>query len=53
MLIERESKMRQLIILAIMIIYCGVPADLIPDAIPIAGQIDDLIVVLLGLKGIV
>ena len=30
-------------------LYCGLPTDLIPDFIPVAGQIDDIIVVLLAL----
>lgn len=43
--------MRQLIVLAIVVVYWGVPLDLIPDVIPVAGQIDDVIVTVLGLIG--
>jgi uncharacterized membrane protein YkvA (DUF1232 family) len=43
--------MRQLIVLAIVVIYWGVPVDLIPDVIPVAGQIDDVLVTILGLLG--
>ena len=43
--------MRRLIIAAIVVGYIGAPVDLIPDFIPVAGQIDDLIVLLLGGMG--
>jgi len=43
--------MRQLIILVIIVIYWGVPTDLIPDVIPVARQIDDVIVTILGILG--
>jgi len=43
--------MRQIIILAIIALYWGMPIDLIPDVIPVAGQIDDVLVTLIGLLG--
>jgi len=40
--------MRIILIIAAAV-YCGLPTDLIPDFIPVAGQIDDVIIGLFAL----
>ena len=46
---QRVSGWRKGLILAL-IAYLATPIDLVPDFIPIAGQLDDAIVVALGLR---
>ena len=45
---QRRKAMR-IVFIILAALYCGLPTDLIPDFIPVAGQIDDIIVVLLAL----
>jgi uncharacterized membrane protein YkvA (DUF1232 family) len=46
---QRVSGWRKGLILAL-IAYLAMPIDLVPDFIPIAGQLDDAIIVALGLR---
>ena len=46
------SRWRKLILVPL-VAYLALPFDLVPDFIPIAGQVDDAIVVALGLRVIV
>jgi uncharacterized membrane protein YkvA (DUF1232 family) len=43
---------RRRILLALTLAYLATPIDLVPDVIPVAGQLDDAIVVGLALRGI-
>ncbi len=47
--ISRSAKLRAVIVLAFIFAYIISPIDIIPDFIPIAGWLDDLVVVPLGL----
>lgn len=40
------------IILVVALLYCLSPVDIIPDAIPVVGFLDDLLVVLLTLRSV-
>jgi uncharacterized membrane protein YkvA (DUF1232 family) len=44
---------RRKLLLGLLIVYLGMPFDLVPDFIPVAGQLDDAIVVALVLRSIV
>jgi uncharacterized membrane protein YkvA (DUF1232 family) len=46
---RRISRARKLLIVAL-IGYLAMPLDIVPDFIPVAGQLDDAIVVALGLR---
>lgn len=46
---ERVPRRRKLL-LAGMLAYLAMPVDLVPDFIPVAGQLDDLLVVVLVLR---
>lgn len=43
---------RHKILLALLVVYLASPVDLIPDFIPVAGQLDDAILVALVLRGV-
>jgi uncharacterized membrane protein YkvA (DUF1232 family) len=47
--VPRSAKLRAVVVLALVFLYVIGPIDLIPDFIPFAGWLDDLIVVPLGL----
>ena len=49
---ERVPRSRKLLLLAL-VGYLAVPFDLVPDFIPVAGQLDDAIVVALVLRSLV
>jgi uncharacterized membrane protein YkvA (DUF1232 family) len=38
--------------LALVLVYLVIPIDLVPDFIPVAGQLDDAILVALALRGL-
>lgn len=46
---ERVPRRRKLL-LAAMLAYLAMPFDLVPDVIPVAGQLDDLLIVVLVLR---
>jgi uncharacterized membrane protein YkvA (DUF1232 family) len=46
---ERVPRRRKLVLL-VLVGYLVVPLDLVPDVIPVAGQLDDAIVLALGLR---
>jgi uncharacterized membrane protein YkvA (DUF1232 family) len=48
---ERVPRARKLL-LGAMLVYLAIPIDLVPDVIPIAGQLDDAIVVVLVLRSV-
>ena len=48
----RVSRRRKLL-LGLVVAYLALPFDLVPDFVPVAGQVDDAIVVALALRGIV
>ena len=47
---ERRISRRRRLVAAACAAYVLVPFDLVPDVIPVAGQVDDAIVVALGLR---
>ena len=49
---ERVSRGRKLL-LGALVVYLASPIDLVPDFIPVAGQLDDAILVALVLRGLV
>lgn len=46
---ERVPRHRKLVLLAL-VAYLSVPIDLVPDFIPVAGQLDDVLVAALALR---
>jgi len=44
---------RRKLLLAAVVVYLASPIDLVPDFVPVAGQLDDAIVVALALRAIV
>ena len=40
------------IFLALVLVYLVIPIDLVPDFIPVAGQLDDAVLVWLALRGL-
>jgi uncharacterized membrane protein YkvA (DUF1232 family) len=46
---ERVPRRRKLVLLALLV-YLSVPIDLVPDFIPVVGQLDDVIVAALALR---
>jgi uncharacterized membrane protein YkvA (DUF1232 family) len=46
---ERVPRRRKLVLVGL-VAYLAVPVDLVPDLIPVAGQLDDAIVLALGLR---
>lgn len=44
--------MKRLIILVLAVAYVLCPIDIVPDVVPIAGYIDDLIAIVLALRGV-
>jgi uncharacterized membrane protein YkvA (DUF1232 family) len=49
---SRVSRRRKLLLLAL-VVYLALPFDLVPDFIPVAGQLDDAIIVALVLRSFV
>jgi uncharacterized membrane protein YkvA (DUF1232 family) len=50
LLADREVPRRHKLILAALVGYLALPIDLVPDFIPVAGQLDDAVVVALVLR---
>ena len=50
---DRRVPRTRKVLLALMIAYLAMPLDLIPDFIPVAGQLDDALIVALVLRGVV
>jgi uncharacterized membrane protein YkvA (DUF1232 family) len=53
MITEPRLPRRQKLLLLVAIAYLAMPLDLIPDFIPVLGQLDDAIVVILLLRHLV
>ena len=49
---ERVPRGRKLLLLAL-VVYLALPFDLVPDFIPIAGQLDDAVIVALVLRSLI
>lgn len=49
---DSTVKKRHKLILALLIGYLAMPIDIVPDFIPVAGQLDDVIVVVLALRAV-
>jgi uncharacterized membrane protein YkvA (DUF1232 family) len=47
---DRRIPRRRKLVLAALLGYLALPFDVVPDFIPVAGQVDDVIVVALGLR---
>ncbi len=41
------------LLLSLIAAYVFMPADILPDLVPVLGQLDDILVVFLGLKGFI
>jgi uncharacterized membrane protein YkvA (DUF1232 family) len=50
---DRRVPRRQRVMLVLAAAYVALPFDLVPDFIPIAGQLDDAVVLALALRGVV
>jgi uncharacterized membrane protein YkvA (DUF1232 family) len=48
---SRVARWRK-VLLALLLAYLAIPIDLVPDFIPVAGQLDDLIIVVLVLRAV-
>ena len=53
LLSDRRVPRRRKLALALLVGYLAMPVDLVPDLIPIAGQLDDAILVALALRSLV
>ena len=51
LLADSRVPRRRKLVLALLVGYLAMPLDLVPDFIPIAGQLDDVIVAALALRG--
>jgi uncharacterized membrane protein YkvA (DUF1232 family) len=47
---DRTLPRRDRFLLAGIVVYLAMPIDLVPDVIPVAGQLDDAVVVAVGLR---
>lgn len=50
LLVDDRVRPRSKLLVAVLIAYLVMPFDLVPDVIPVAGQLDDLIVVVFVLR---
>ena len=50
---DRRVPVESKVILALLVVYLASPIDLIPDFIPVAGQLDDAILLALALRHLV
>ena len=47
---DRRIPLRVRLVIPALVLYLAMPLDIIPDFIPIIGQLDDVLVVLIGLR---
>ena len=52
LLADRRVPRRRKLLLVLLVAYLAMPIDLVPDFIPVAGQLDDAIVVALVLRAV-
>lgn len=52
LLTDRETPLIARVLLMLLVVYLALPFDLIPDFIPVAGQLDDFLIVVLAVSAL-